>query len=175
MTMGERIKQKRKYLNLTQEELADKMNVSYQAVSKWENDASMPDTAILPALANVLGVSLDYLFTGKGEDTPAKRVKWGNLTGTVTKDIHGDVGKIVGDVQADIFGNVNGDIIGTVNNVFGNVEGSVLGEVRGDITGYVAGNLLGVVHGSVKLGVRGKKVYGTIFGDGINVDPKRQK
>ena len=168
MTMGDRIKQKRKDLNLTQEELAEKMGVSYQAVSKWENNASMPDTALLHALAGILDVSLDYLFTGKGGETEEKRVEWGTLTGTITKDIHGDVGKIVGNVQADIFGNVKGDIIGTVNNVFGNVEGSILGEVRGDVTGYVAGNLLGVVHGSVKLGVRGKKVFGTIIGDGIN-------
>ena len=175
MTMGERIKQKRKDLNLTQEELAEKMGVSYQAVSKWENDASMPDTAIFPALAHVLGVSLDYLFTGKGEETAEKRVEWGNLTGIITKDIHGDVGKITGDVQADIFGNVNGDIVGTVNNIFGNVEGSILGEVRGDITGYVSGNLFGIVHGSVKLGVRGKRVFGTVIGDGINVDRKKHK
>ena len=76
MFMGERIKQKRKSLNLTQEELAGKMGVSYQAVSKWENDASMPDTAILPALANALDTNLDYLFTGKGDETAEKRVEW---------------------------------------------------------------------------------------------------
>lgn len=175
MSLGKRIKQKRKDLNLTQEELAEKMGVSYQAVSKWENDVSMPDIAIVATLAAVLDVSLDYLFLGKEEENPEKHVEWGNLTGTVTKDIHGDVGRIVGDVQADIYGNVNGDIIGTVNNIFGNVEGNVLGEVRGDVTGYVSGHLLGVVHGSVKLGVRGRKVFGTIIGDGINVEENKNK
>jgi len=173
--MGERIKQKRKELNLTQEELADKVGVSYQAVSKWENNSSMPDTAILPALSSIFDVTLDYLFTGKCMETTEKRVEWGNLTGIITKDIHGDVGRIVGDMQADVFGNVNGDIVGSVNNIFGNVEGNILGEVRGDITGYVSGNLLGVVHGSVKLGVRGKKIFGTVIGDGINVETKKHK
>ncbi len=175
MTIGERIKQKRKELNLTQEELAEKIGVSYQAVSKWENDASMPDTSLFPKLASVLNTNLDYLFMGKEEETKEKRVKWGNITGTVTKDIHGDVGKIVGDLQADIYGNVNGDIIGYANNIFGNVEGNIKGEVRGDITGYVSGNLFGTVHGSVKLGVRGKKIYGKIIGDGINVETNQKK
>ena len=174
MTMGERIKEKRKALNLTQEELADRLGVTYQAVSKWENDASMPDTALFPTLAAALCTSLDYLFLGRAEETAEKRVQWGNLAGTITKDIHGDVGRIMGDVQADIYGNVNGDIMGSVNNIFGNVEGSIMGEVRGDITGYVAGNLLGSVRGSVKLGVRGKKVFGTVYGDGINIPPPKK-
>jgi len=177
MTIGERIKERRKDLGMTQNELAEKLGVSFQAVSKWENETSLPDTAMFPALSSVLDVSLDYLFTGAGEwgEVSEKRAKWGNLTGTITKDIHGDVGRITGDVQADIYGNVNGDIVGTARNIFGNVEGSVIGEVTGDITGYVAGNLLGVVHGSVKLGVRGKKILGTVIGDGINVETKKKR
>ncbi len=61
-TLGERIKYHRKRLGLTQEELAQRMGVSAQAVSKWENSLSSPDISILPELAEVFGISLDELL-----------------------------------------------------------------------------------------------------------------
>ncbi|MCQ2796535.1 MAG: helix-turn-helix domain-containing protein [Bacilli bacterium] len=64
-TIGERIKNKRKELGLTQAELAQKLNVTDRAVSKWEVDEGNPDFSILPNLADVLGVTLDYLIKGK--------------------------------------------------------------------------------------------------------------
>lgn len=67
-TLGARITQKRKELNFTQEELAEKLGVSAQAVSKWENDLSCPDITLLPTLANVLGITVDELLTGKKDD-----------------------------------------------------------------------------------------------------------
>lgn len=170
--VGERIAAGRKALGLTQQDLADRVGVTSQAVSKWETEASLPDTALLPALAKLLETSIDELLTGEASDRPAGAAavaSWGRITGTVTKDIHGDVGTIVGDVLADIYGNVNGDVVGQVRNVFGNVEGNVIGDVQGDVTGYVKGRLLGVVHGRVKGGVRGR-VLGTVIGDGINVE-----
>ena len=56
--------------DMTQEELAEKMNVSSQAVSKWENDLSIPDLPILVELADLFGVSLDDLVRQE-ESTPA--------------------------------------------------------------------------------------------------------
>ena len=47
---------------LTQEELADLVNVSFQAVSKWENGNSLPDISTLPLLANILNCSIDSLL-----------------------------------------------------------------------------------------------------------------
>jgi transcriptional regulator with XRE-family HTH domain len=47
---------------MTQEQLAERLSVSAQSVSKWENAVSMPDVALLPALAEVFGVSIDELF-----------------------------------------------------------------------------------------------------------------
>ena len=47
---------------MTQAELAEKMGVTDKAVSKWERDLSLPDTASLPRLAQVLGISLDELM-----------------------------------------------------------------------------------------------------------------
>jgi len=169
------IKQKRKELDLTQDALAEKLGITPQAVSKWENGVSMPDITILNNLSLALGCTIDELINGINEKTENQpRKEWGMITGIITKDIHGDVGKIVGDVNADIYGNVKGDIVGKVNNIFGNVEGSIFGIVRGNITGYVSGKLRGIVEGSVKLGVRGK-VLGSIVADGINVDTEEEK
>ncbi len=64
-TIGSRIQKFRKEKALTQEELASRLGVSAQAVSKWENDISCPDIALLPQLCRVLGVTADELLTGK--------------------------------------------------------------------------------------------------------------
>lgn len=61
-TMGKRIAQLRKDKGMTQEQLAEKLGVSAQAVSKWENDISCPDIALLPLLAGTLGVTTDELL-----------------------------------------------------------------------------------------------------------------
>ncbi len=62
MDIGNKIRQLRYRSSLTQEQLADKLSVSPQAVSKWENGVTMPDIALLPLLAEVFGVSIDELF-----------------------------------------------------------------------------------------------------------------
>lgn len=64
-TLGERIKYHRKRLGLTQEQLAERMGVSPQAVSKWENNISCPDISILPELADLFGISVDELLGKK--------------------------------------------------------------------------------------------------------------
>ena len=61
-TIGNNIKLFRKNKGFTQEELADLLNVTPQAVSKWESENSLPDTSMLIPLAQVLGVSTDALL-----------------------------------------------------------------------------------------------------------------
>ncbi len=61
-TMGQIIKRLRKERNLTQEELAEQLNISAPAVSKWENGTSMPDISQVVPLANLFGVPTDVLF-----------------------------------------------------------------------------------------------------------------
>lgn len=56
------IMNKRKYLGLTQQALANELNVSFQAISKWENGTSCPDIDLLPAIASVLQTSVDSLL-----------------------------------------------------------------------------------------------------------------
>ncbi|MBP3654034.1 MAG: helix-turn-helix transcriptional regulator [Oscillospiraceae bacterium] len=64
-TIGKRIAQLRKDKGMTQEDLAQRMGVSPQAVSKWENDNACPDISLLPLLAKQLDVSVDELLSGK--------------------------------------------------------------------------------------------------------------
>ena len=64
-TLGKRIAANRKRLGITQDRLADQLGVTAQAVSKWENDLSCPDTLNLIRLAEVLDSDLEYLATGR--------------------------------------------------------------------------------------------------------------
>ena len=72
MTIGKRIGLLRKEKGLTQEELANHMGVSPQAVSKWENDQTCPDISALPRLAGLLGVTVDELLSGRQELAPVR-------------------------------------------------------------------------------------------------------
>ena len=64
MNIGERIMALRKEKNISQTELAKRLNVSRQAVSKWEQGVSSPDTERLIQLAEILGTEVEYLATG---------------------------------------------------------------------------------------------------------------
>lgn len=62
LSLGKKISELRKEKRITQEELADKLGVSPQAVSKWENDLSCPDIMSLPDIADIFGITIDELF-----------------------------------------------------------------------------------------------------------------
>ncbi len=62
--VGETIKKLRKDNNLTQKEFADKLGVTYQAVSKWENGKNMPDIGILQDISKIFNINMDELLTG---------------------------------------------------------------------------------------------------------------
>lgn len=64
MNIGERIMALRKEKSISQSELAKRLNVSRQAVSKWEQGVSSPDTERLIRLAEILGTEVEYLATG---------------------------------------------------------------------------------------------------------------
>ena len=64
MNISERITALRKEKDISQTELAKRLNVSRQAVSKWEQGVSSPDTAKLIQLAEILGTEVEYLATG---------------------------------------------------------------------------------------------------------------
>ena len=64
-SIGKTITTLRKKKGWTQGELAEKLNVSDKAVSKWENEESFPSIEFFPAIAKLFDVSIDYLMTGK--------------------------------------------------------------------------------------------------------------
>lgn len=63
---GEVISKKRKELGLTQNQLAQMLNISFQAVPKWENGTAYPDIAMLPKLASALNTTVDALVSYSG-------------------------------------------------------------------------------------------------------------
>ncbi len=62
MTLGEKLQRLRKARGMTQEQLAEKVGVSRQSLSGWENDTALPDTANVISLADLFGVTTDYLL-----------------------------------------------------------------------------------------------------------------
>ena len=84
MEFGEKLQMLRKARGWSQEELAQQINVSRQALSKWESGASIADTENVIALSRLFGVSTDYLLLRESETTsaptavptPTKESKW---------------------------------------------------------------------------------------------------
>ncbi len=72
-TLGARLQRMRKQKNLTQDEVAERLNVSPQAVSKWENDQSCPDIMLLPQIAKLYETTTDILLQGE-EAIPETRI-----------------------------------------------------------------------------------------------------
>lgn len=72
--IGKFIKEIRKKNNLTQKQLADKYNVTYQAVSKWENGKNMPDTALIKQMSIDFGITLEEMFDGELKQNKPKRI-----------------------------------------------------------------------------------------------------
>lgn len=74
MTLGTKLQNLRKSKNMSQENLAEILNVSRQAVSKWELDQSLPDTSNIIAISEIFSVTTDYLLLDK-EPSPAESGK----------------------------------------------------------------------------------------------------
>lgn len=73
MTLGERLLQYRKGVNMSQDQLAEKIGVTRQTVSKWETDQSMPDFNKIEPLCNIFGITTDELI--KGEESKTQETK----------------------------------------------------------------------------------------------------
>ena len=80
MSLGNKLAAARRAKNLTQEQLAEKLEVTRQAVSRWESDAAYPETDKIVRMAQILEVSCDYLLqdgvdeTGKPAAAPVTRL-----------------------------------------------------------------------------------------------------
>ena len=74
LLIGENIKRLRRELNLTQEELATHLGISFQSISKWERGEGYPDITMLPSLANYFNISIDELV-GMSEVVKSEKYK----------------------------------------------------------------------------------------------------
>lgn len=72
-SMGTRIKELRKIKNISQEELANKLSVSRQTISKWESDIVSPDINNMEMISKFFEVSIDYIINGKENNTLTKQ------------------------------------------------------------------------------------------------------
>ena len=74
MTLGQKIKKLRIEKELTQKDLADQVHVTFQTISKWENDENEPDVSTLRELAKLFGCSLDYLLSEEEVEKPRQEI-----------------------------------------------------------------------------------------------------
>ena len=86
-SMGETISTLRKEKGLTQKELADQLNITDKAVSKWERDAACPDTQLIPKLAEIFGVSIEELMNAKSAAVPVKHNTVENMINLILKAV----------------------------------------------------------------------------------------
>lgn len=80
MTFGEKLQRLRQRAGMSQDVLAEKLGVSRQAVSRWERDETMPETDKVIALAELFGVTTDYLLRQQPEETEREAPPDGNRT-----------------------------------------------------------------------------------------------
>ena len=163
MSLGSTILKYRKTLGITQESLAQQLEVTNQAVSKWESDQCCPDIMLLPRLADLFGISMDTLFEREVSEKPqtVAGLPWeddDNLHGVLFKGWE-LIGHGVGPKLKLFFkGTVNGDVYSDFSVVCGEVNGEV--HAAGDIRcAQVNGNVeaggdveCGAAMGSVEAG-----------------------
>ena len=104
-TLGRRIARLRLARTATQERLAKELNVSPQAVSKWENDINYPDISLLPDLARFLGVSVDELLSGASASAQESASAQGNAVaqeGAAVRESAVEVVSVAADEPAEI-------------------------------------------------------------------------
>ena len=91
MTLGQKIKKLRIDSGLTQKDLSNMVNVTFQTVSKWEKDENEPDVSTLKKLASLFGCSLDYLLSEEEEEPPVQEKEEENQPETIIihqKELH---------------------------------------------------------------------------------------
>lgn len=97
MTLGQKLKSARKNAGLTQEQMAEKLAVSRQAITKWEADRGMPDIENLKQLSKLLNISIDYLLdSGESIDLSVMREEINLDHYTYTRKIKGRWSKKAG-------------------------------------------------------------------------------
>ena len=99
MTLGEKLSEKRRSRNMTQDDVAEKLGVTPQAVSKWENDASCPDISLLPTIASLYDTTIDELLSKESAPAvtyvpPEKRKNFNDMVFRILVQDGGDKVKV---------------------------------------------------------------------------------
>ena len=175
MTLGNQIALLRKKQGITQEALAQQLDVTNQAVSKWESDQCCPDVMLLPRLADIFGISIDELFdrpAPKAKKAPSLQLPWADdetvravvFVGRRLIDGHPAAKEMTFEYEGPAL-NVDSAFSVTCGDVEGNVNAG--SSVRcGDIDGAVmaGGNVnCGDISGALKAG--GNVKCGDVDGD----------
>lgn len=165
IVLAENIQKFRKQNKMTQEELANRLGVTYQAVSKWENAKSAPDIFFLPQLADVFGCSIDTLFSRDNVvryDTSCSELPWNDdnvIRGVVclgkrilqTKDplldkftfeLIGDAKAVKSECNLTVNGSVNGGCkAGQSITISGGANGGIFCGANVSIAGNHSGGI----------------------------------
>lgn len=84
MNIGERIYELRRKNSMSQEDLAEKMNVSHQSISKWESSQSVPEVERIVQLSNIFNVSTDWILKGENSKNKKSQSNKNNLNSVQT-------------------------------------------------------------------------------------------
>ena len=139
MNLGKTIQTLRKLKNLTQNELAEKLFVSYQAVSQWENGNTNPDISILPNIADVFGITIDELFDRPKPEVMDQEstIDVSNLEKNKMYIVVLDGNKMIKAIDfkksKESFQNITIELKGVVKDVVSYFSVEIDGDVKGDV------------------------------------------
>jgi len=119
LKIGSAIKKLRVSKNVTQEQLAEYLNVSFQAVSKWETGVTVPDVALLPKMAMFFGVSIDALFA-VDDDEKIARVEKSLVHEKMTEESFAYAHKVLAEILAEDENNAR--VLNLLAEVFKNYD-----------------------------------------------------
>ena len=139
MNLGKTIQTLRKLKNLTQNELAEKLFVSYQAVSQWENGNTNPDISILSNIADVFGITIDELFDRPKPEVMDQEstIDVSNLEKNKMYIVVLDGNKMIKAIDfkksKESFQNITIELKGDVKDVVSYFSVEIDGDVKGDV------------------------------------------
>ena len=174
ITLAENILKYRKKIGLSQEELANKLGVTFQAVSKWENAKAAPDIAFLPMMADIFGCYIDELFSREVKSEihydHCPEFPW--CDDTVIRGVVCEGQKIL--QYAEITDKFTFEIIGNAKNVQSECNIEVKGSVSGGCKAGGSINVQGPVSGGVsshgEILIKGNLSGGCNTGGNLRVD-----